>query len=475
MDLEQEVEFLFGGLRARTLLRCKADANDLRLAWVAAGRVRAQHRHLLGTRVWKSVLGSTTFAEADLDDAAVREIAAVTGMSLHQAVSWLAVADRLCGSMKGVVAALDAGRIDLARSRTVADATDALTAAQLAQVEAAVLAELPPVPLDGVVPVGPWDAPAPKAFTTMVRRIVAKVRTDDAEQVRAELRERTGTWLQIDPLNPAIAVWTITGPTDQLVQLEEAVAARVRAMTADELAGRTHGMAKVDLLDDALCGGLQAAGGQVRRELGVVLHSDTLFDDGPAADDPGEVRGTGHPVPVTATAARVMAGEAQTRGASTCVLLAGPHGHLQRLLRVGPAPEGGWTRTTLVAATRRALDRQPERKHETGSYEPTVEIADTVRARDPVCTFPGCGVPASRCDLDHVVPHPCGPTAVHNLSPRSRRCHRLKTAALWRCRTRRTRSGQVVAHEWTSPLGTVQVTGVAVLPGYARGEGHAAV
>ena len=30
-----------GGCAARTLLRCKADANDLRLAWVAAGRVRA--------------------------------------------------------------------------------------------------------------------------------------------------------------------------------------------------------------------------------------------------------------------------------------------------------------------------------------------------------------------------------------------------------------------------------------------------
>jgi hypothetical protein len=459
MDPEQEVQFLFGGLRARTLLRCKADANDLRLAWVAAGRVRAQHRYLLGTRVWKSVLGSTTFTEADLDDAAVREIAAVTGMSLHQAGSWLAVADRLCGSMKGIVAALDAGRIDLARARTIADATDGLSDVQLAQVDAAVLAELPPVPLDGVVPVGPWDAPAPKAFTTMVRRIVAKVRTDEAEQVRAELRERTGTWLQIDPLNPAIAVWTITGPTDQLVQLEETVAARVRAMTADELAGRTHGMAKVDLVDDALLGGLHGGtgtggGGQVRRELGIVLHSDTLFDDGPAADDPGEVRGTGHPVPVTATTARVMAGDAQARGATTCVMLADPDGHLQRLLRVGAAPQGGWTRTTLVAATRRALEKQPDPKHETDSYEPTVEIADTVRARDPVCTFPGCGVPASRCDLDHVVPHPRGPTAVRNLSPRSRRCHRFKTAALWRCRARRTATGQVVAHEWTSPLGT---------------------
>ncbi len=168
-----------------------------------------------------------------------------------------------------------------------------------------------------------------------------------------------------------------------------------------------------------------------------------------------------------------MAEDAQARGAGTCVLLADADGHLQRLVRVGPAPHGGWTRAALVAATRRALDRQPHPAHRTDAYEPTAEIADTVRARDPVCTFPGCGVPASRCDLDHVVPHPRGPTAVHALSPRSRRCHRLKTAALWRCRTRLDGSGHVTAHEWTSPLGTHQVVQVSVLPGYARGEAYA--
>jgi hypothetical protein len=474
MDADREVQFVLGGLRSRTLVRCRADANDLRLVRVAARRVRARHQHLLGAGVWRSVLGSTTFTEADLADAAVCEIAAATGLSLHEVSRSVAVADRLCGSMPGVVAALDAGRIDLARARTVAEAADGLTDAQLVVVERAVLAELPPPSLDGVVRVGPWDCLAPRAFTTMVRRVAAKVRQDDAEQVRADLRERTGTWVQVDPTNPAVATWTITGPTEQLVQLEETLGARVRSMTGDELAGRTHGMAKVDLLEDALTGGRDgAARGGVRRELGVVLHADTLFGDGPAAEDPGEVRGTGHPVPVTATTARVMAEDAQARGAGTCVLLAGPDGRLQRLLRLGSAPAGGWTRSTLVAATRRALERQPHPAHHTDAYAPTVEIADTVRARDPVCTFPGCGVPASRCDLDHAVPHPRGPTAVTNLGPRSRRCHRLKTAALWRCRTLLDRSGHVSAHEWTSPLGTCQVVEVTVLPGYARGEAYA--
>ena len=406
MGSDGRVAFLVRGLRTRTLLRCANDANDLRLVWVTAREVRRRHLHLLGSGVWRVVLGSTTFTEADLDDAAVREVAGATGLSLHRAGVWIATADRLCGSMPKIVQALAAGRLDLARATTVADECAGLSDTQAADVEQVVLAALPAEALDGTVPVGPWDVLAPRAFTAMVKKAVAEVRTDTEEAIAAEVRERTGTWLQIDQANPALATWTITGPTEQLVAAEEAAAATVRGMDRDQLGGRTHGMAKVDLVTDAL-----------------------------------------------------------SRGAGTCVLLADDTGHLQRLLRIGAAPENGWTRAALVDAARRALEKQPTARHRTDSYEPTVEIVDTVNARDPVCTFPGCGVPAGRCDLDHVVPHPRGPTAVHNLSPRSRRCHRLKTAALWRCRTRRSPSGAVVAHEWTSPLGHRQVVEVPTLPG----------
>ncbi len=465
MDTGRRVAFFVRGLQARTLRRCANDANDLRLVHVTAREVRREHEHLLGSGVWKSVLGSTTFTQADLDDAAVREVAGVTGLSLHRAGVWIATADRLCGSMPRIVQALAAGRLDLARATTVADECAGLTDVQAAHVEQVVLEALPAPVLDGTAPVGPWDVMAPKAFAAMVRKAVAGVRTDTEDAIRSEVRERTGTWWEIDRANPALATWTITGPTEQLVAAEEAAAATVRAMTREELGGRTHGMAKVDLITDALLAGGGGSVQVVRREVGVVLHLDTLAGDGAAKDAAGEVRGTGHPVPVTAAAARVLATDVLARGASTCVLLADDTGHLTRVLRIGAAPAYGWTRTGLIEATRAALRKQPQPKHRTGSYAPTVEIAETVAARDPVCTFPGCGVPTARCDLDHVVPHPRGPTAVHNLSPRSRRCHRLKTAALWRCRTRRSPSGAVIAHEWTSPLGHRQVVEVATLPG----------
>ncbi len=111
MDTDGRVAFLVRGLRTRTLLRCANDANDLRLVWVTAREVRRRHQHLLGSGVWKSVLGSTTFTEADLDDAAVREVAGVTGLSLHRAGVWIGTADRLCGSMPRVVQALAAGTV----------------------------------------------------------------------------------------------------------------------------------------------------------------------------------------------------------------------------------------------------------------------------------------------------------------------------------------------------------------------------
>ena len=43
---------------------------------------------------------------------------------------------------------------------------------------------------------------------------------------------------------------------------------------------------------------------------------------------------------------------------------------------------------------------------------PVVQVVAAVLSRDRTCTFPGCAVPAFRCDLDHVVrPAPRAPGA----------------------------------------------------------------
>ena len=44
-----------------------------------------------------------------------------------------------------------------------------------------------------------------------------------------------------------------------------------------------------------------------------------------------------------------------------------------------------------------------------------------------LCVAPGCGMPASRCDLDHVIPFPDGPTSADNLHPECK-AHHLRQA-----------------------------------------------
>jgi hypothetical protein len=461
---------LVAGLRAHSLAGFAWEAERWRRIWVITRHVHAEQGWRLDPGERGAAFGGVRLSVHDLDVLTATAVAAATGLSVHRAEQEVHLARAFCTRLTATLAAVSVGRLDGARARTLATATADLTEAQAREVEAHVLDGLPTAPLEGTGPVGPWDGAAPRAFTERVNRAVARVRTDTEEEVRRDVRERTGITTWVHPENPALASMTITGPTEQVLALDSALDAGARALTRDELAGRTQGMARVDLLTDAVCGTGSAGGTRVRRELGVVLHADTLLDDGPAAAEPGEVRGAGTPVPVTAATARVLAERATDHGAQTCVLLADAAGHLVRVLRVGATPENGWTRPTLVAAAQRALAAAPVPAHEIDAYRPTVEIDSHVRARDPVCTFPGCGVPSSRCDLDHVVPHPRGPTSVVNTSPRSRRCHRYKSAGLWRARTRTADHGHghgpvVTAHHWTGPLGTHQVVEVRRLPG----------
>lgn len=61
-----------------------------------------------------------------------------------------------------------------------------------------------------------------------------------------------------------------------------------------------------------------------------------------------------------------------------------------------------------------------------GRYRPGRLLDRFVRHRDTTCTAPGCRRTAVRCDVDHIVPHPLGPTCPCNLHPVCRRHHRMK-------------------------------------------------
>jgi hypothetical protein len=60
-------------------------------------------------------------------------------------------------------------------------------------------------------------------------------------------------------------------------------------------------------------------------------------------------------------------------------------------------------------------------------YRPTPEQVAQVRATWVTSAGPGSQVFATRCDIDHAVPYPQGPTSIDNLLPSDRSWHVDKT------------------------------------------------
>ncbi len=86
-------------------------------------------------------------------------------------------------------------------------------------------------------------------------------------------------------------------------------------------------------------------------------------------------------------------------------------------------------------------------------YRPSAELAEFVRMRDLYCRAPGCDVPADRCDLDHTIPYPIGPTHASNIKCLCRTNHLMKTFGGWH--DIQLPDGTVV---WISPSGRKYLT-----------------
>lgn len=89
----------------------------------------------------------------------------------------------------------------------------------------------------------------------------------------------------------------------------------------------------------------------------------------------------------------------------------------------------------------------------TRRYAPTQELRDAVVQRDRTCRFPGCRMPAQRCDLDHVDPFEQSRTGEHqtsseNLHALCRHHHLAKTHGGWAAHP-----AEGGARIWTSPTG----------------------
>ncbi len=105
----------------------------------------------------------------------------------------------------------------------------------------------------------------------------------------------------------------------------------------------------------------------------------------------------------------------------------------------------GWDRilTHPISGQVLAVDR----------YRPSEQQRRHLTIRDQHCRFPGCRMPAKRCDVDHTLDHAHGGvTCEYNLALLCERHHMLKHNTAW---TVRQLPGGIL--EWTSPTGRIYI------------------
>lgn len=106
------------------------------------------------------------------------------------------------------------------------------------------------------------------------------------------------------------------------------------------------------------------------------------------------------------------------------------------------ARNGVWRRLLTDPATGRLID------YGTTRYTPPQDLRDVIIARDQTCVFPTCSQPAHRCQIDHTIPYPDGPTGQTNTGPPCGIHHDLKTHRGWLLE--QPEEGLFI---WTSPVG----------------------
>ncbi|WP_460460948.1 DUF222 domain-containing protein [Angustibacter peucedani] len=233
-------------------------------------------------------------------EVATSEVAATFAVSEHTAAGWVGLAERLARVLPVALGALRAGVLDLPRVQVLAEATAVLDDAT-AQVVAGRL----------VAGAGAqvFDGPSPRAWKARVERAVVRADADAAR--RRHERERAAravrAWAGVD----GGAVFQLRAPVADVAMVEQVVDDLAHAgPDHDEQGGR---LTLDQRRADAVIALFRRIRDQqalpvvpVRRsaELGLVVHADTLFGDGPRRGALGQQRGLGRPAVLDPVSAR---------------------------------------------------------------------------------------------------------------------------------------------------------------------------
>lgn len=348
-------------------------------------------------------------------DFVVDEVACALKLSSISAGDRLRVARELDARLPTTLGLLETGEVSWMQAKAMVEITDVLDPGTVQQVEAAVAPSMPSM--------------ACGQTRRALHRAVARVDPDGAQlRHQARKRERKITHREADD---GMALWGAFLPAEQAARLDAAVDAHAATLTDREGAERTLAQRRVDALVDLVVnqpgssvtsGGRsgQSAGGRSAAVVQVTVPLDALLG---TEETPAELKGYGL---VTAAQAR----------------------------QIAFSEDVVWRRLLTEPETGMVVKTDPT------TYKPTAETARHVIARDRVCAFPSCQMPAHRCDLDHIHPYDHdrpevgGQSVPENLIPLCRRHHLLKHRTDWNVQ-RDEESGEVT---WTAPSGHTYTT-----------------
>jgi hypothetical protein len=211
---------------------------------------------------------------------------------------------------------------------------------------------------------------------------------------------------------------------------------------ADALGALAHGGDRLSCqCGDPECEAADAAPSAV--VINVIAEEKTLSDDTAAQLD-----GAGPPGPTTAQLRSMTIAEALAQPPATGSANTNPAVVMGGGIMPAPLLAAKLAGKATIRPVIHPGDSPPEPR-----YVPSAALARFVRCRDITCRFPGCDEPADRCDLDHTIPYPAGPTWASNLACLCRKHHLLKTFCGWL--DRQLPDGTLI---WTSPSGQTYTT-----------------
>jgi hypothetical protein len=277
-------------LRCRARVTAGSQAAEIRLVAALVAEVEAVVRAELagfGARV-----PGQPDDEEVVADAVLAEVQGALGVGAWWAGRLIEAATRLSTVHSATLAAVEAGRLDLARARQLAAATEWLPEGKARRVEAEVLAGAGDAP---------WAGPSPRAWRDRLARAVVRVAPEEARRRRERAVRARAVWtwmvgdgtgelhLSAADIDIQMAEEVITGLAQRWPAVDPAAPGAQR---------RSMDQRRVDALIDLFRrvrdgDGLPTLPVRREHDIALVLPADTLFADpddltGPANIGPGD-------------------------------------------------------------------------------------------------------------------------------------------------------------------------------------------